>query len=123
MDPINSLSRIMEMLRRRELSQPERPGLKKNTPNKTGHSQSAPKTSLQQLEQQITARIKKLPPDEPGTTHKAAGIFIESVLAWEFGQELLQDRRFSEIIKKVETMIEHDPQLKNEMEYFLSHLQ
>lgn len=123
MDPINSLSKIMETLRRQASSGSDRLNQKQAQTKENNEVSRASKPNLKQLEQQIATRIIKLDQDDPNKFKKATKIFVESVLAWEFGTELLQDSRFSEIIKKVETTIEQEPKLKKELGELINQFQ
>jgi hypothetical protein len=48
----------------------------------------------------IVERIRALP-EEERTSPKAARIFVETVIAWEFGEQLLQDPQFTDLSKEV----------------------
>jgi len=60
--------------------------------------------SIEQLERRIMERIKALD-DDDRNSHKSSYVFVESILAWEFGEHLLKDPDFYEVINKVHQTI------------------
>jgi hypothetical protein len=62
-----------------------------------------------ELERRVIDRIRKIPADERDFTKKAGRIFVDAVMAWEFGEELLLDTEYDEMAHSVvTTLLEHD---------------
>lgn len=59
----------------------------------------------------IAQRVKALDPDDPKRGKKAFRIFLESVLLIEFGESLINDPSFYQMIDDIQYMMEKDPQI------------
>jgi hypothetical protein len=119
MDPVSHLSRIVELLRRQAPAAAGKLG-QKGKSAATGDSQAAAdRPSVEQLERQISKRIRGL--DSGKTEHKrrATRIFVESVLAWEFGDRVMSDPRFFALVDYVQTAMESDPSTDAEIRSML----
>lgn len=127
MDPVNKLTRLLEALRLQQA------GSKRS--NKTTASTDTRRSALQiedngdfhkkqgidQLSRSIRARINRLPPED-SESDKAVQIFIDSVLAWEFGEELLQSDSFSKYSKQIRAAIQSNSKLKHEFNHLINSL-
>ena len=117
MDPINSLSHISRLLRQKlaEKKIDARPRAGRKTAAEGGYYQRAAKLSAAEVRQQIRQRLQKLDPEERDG-QQAALIFVESILAWEFGDSMLEDPRFAELSREVQRSItesgEHWPRFR-----------
>jgi hypothetical protein len=112
MERINALTQIMQILQR-QLSGSETSktrATKKTTSaetNTTGQS-AISTTSIKQLETRIADRVKTINQDDDQWYNKAGRIFVDSVLAWEFGEDIVQDSRFTDMSQKIlETLNTH----------------
>lgn len=107
MDPINNLNQIMQVLRQRLAQKPEQKnrvsGSKTAADNRVTASK-AQKASTEEVIQGIARRINALSPDDRHGP-AAVKIFVESVLIWEFGDELTQDAAFSELATEVQNSL------------------
>ncbi|MCP4469626.1 MAG: hypothetical protein GY815_02880 [Gammaproteobacteria bacterium] len=75
------------------------------TRSATGSGYAKPiKASAAEIRQLIKNRIAALEPVER-ESQKAALIFVESILAWEFGDAVLEDPKFSGLSKEVQLSI------------------
>jgi hypothetical protein len=94
MDPIDSVSRAMQLLRRR-LSNPQGRA-----------SASAPETLIAadggsarpSVRESVATRLGALDADDPSYLDRATEAFVESVLLSEFGDELTNDPQFRQLI-------------------------
>lgn len=59
----------------------------------------------------IGQRVKSLDPDDPKRGKKAFRIFLESVLLSEFGDRLINDHAFYQMIDAVEQAMEQDERI------------
>jgi hypothetical protein len=112
MDPINRLNHMMEALRREMAEKAQRfdqPG----TSGKSAEASSKPqgRLSVPELKRRIQERIRAVSPDDKGQQNKARRIFLESVLTWEFGEALLLDKDFDELLDKIEKTFESSPEM------------
>ena len=59
---------------------------------------------------------------EPEERHgpRAAQVFVESVLAWEFGDEVLDDPDFVELTRQVRAAMTDDPMLWRKVQSVLA---
>jgi hypothetical protein len=125
MDPISKLSKLLETIRAQQLSDSRinsrkvsdsidltQPG-KSNNLNK--------KLTSQQLSKRIHDRINHLPTSERYGS-KAIQVFVDSVLAWEFGEDLLQSDSFFKYSDKIRDVISNDENLSHEFELFLKEI-
>lgn len=116
MDPINGLNQIIEILRQRLQQGAERIG-KRPAERKTSAraASKASKPAIEQLERRLVERLRSLDNDTAEPSRRAVRAFLESVLAWEFGEELLQDARFLEMARDIENQILSDPGLNQRL--------
>jgi hypothetical protein len=110
MEPINPLSRIIDLLRRQAVEATAKTGQKNraaaaSTPDAPSDRRQ---TTIEQLERQIGDKIRGLDRDAPNLRQRAARIFIESVLAWEFGDRIMNDPRFFALVDHVQSAMESD---------------
>lgn len=121
MDPINGLSQIMRVLRER-LAQ-KSAGSEKTSAKSDPSSpkKTAAKAAPDDIMRRIGERIRALSPDER-RSGKGIQVFVESVLVWEFGEELLQDPRFSEIAKEVQSSISENSNARDKLVSLLNQL-
>lgn len=108
MDPINPLDRLSAILRQRV----ENAGLKNKTIGAQTNAQQAGaqrNVSPEALRKRIAGAIEALDPDDPDREHKAARLFVENVLSWQFGDALLNDSRFTALVEEVQGALEQEP--------------
>ncbi|MES9938909.1 MAG: hypothetical protein ABW104_03955 [Candidatus Thiodiazotropha sp. 6PLUC2] len=129
MDSISKLTRILQTLRLQQTS------TGKAAPNKTGTTNGVKsseidasnsgelttKVDLAQLNKRISDRINRLAPDER-QGDRAVQLFIDSILAWEFGEELLQSDSFSKYSNKIQEAVKSDARLSHEFRLLLESL-
>jgi len=60
--------------------------------------------------------------NDPRQPEKARRIFLESVLAWQFGDELLIDRGFAEVVSGVQEALRAHPQVDSRLAEVLREL-
>jgi hypothetical protein len=124
MDPINGLNNIMEILRRQIADNAKR----LDHPGKTSRlgasqtGQKSGKTSPGELRALIHDRIKSLDPQETQYQHKAKRLFLESVMAWEFGNDIVRDQEFSDMIADIQETLETTPEIKRQFDGLIEQL-
>jgi len=111
MDSIDGLTKIMQIIRRQFAEGSARIGnTNRKKTSKSDLANTKPFT-VTQLEQQIAEKIKTLDPAEKDYFSKIAKIFVESVLGWEFGNQLFQDAKFNQISHQIQKEILNTPLL------------
>lgn len=123
MERIDALTQIMQVLKRK-LSDPQtentRATKKPSLPETTNsESVSISNASVQQLETRIAERVKSINRSDSQWYSKAGRVFVDSVLAWEFGDQLVQDARFSEMSQKVLQVLNGDQSIQNKLHQLL----
>lgn len=92
--------------------------------NRTGNQSAAPAAiTAEQLQIRIGRELKRLDLRSATGRRQARQVFLESVLAWDLGEQLLTDARFGFVIKDVEESIEAAPQVSQALDELLLHLQ
>lgn len=122
MDPISGLTGIMQALRQRLEKRTEK------TASSTAHGNAdkskprrAARADISELKSQIAARLSALKPEER-TSPQAARIFVESALAWEFGDEILTDPEFARLASDVQQSIDGSPETRDRFAELLKDL-
>jgi tRNA A37 N6-isopentenylltransferase MiaA len=119
---ISRLNAVMETLRR-QLSETERRSGPEKSRTSTSSSRapaSNPQRSLAQLKQRVRDRLKNIDPSDPQRQNRSRRIFIESVLAWEFGEQLLSDRKLDEFVEQIQTAMSSQPDIDQQLSELLT---
>lgn len=112
LDPVNRLNQMMEVLRREMAESSARADKGQRHSNKavTQNAVTA-KSAMQELRTRLHERLRALDPADPRRQHKAKRLFLEAVLAQEFGNELLLDRRLDDMLDSIQDTISTSPEL------------
>lgn len=81
------------------------------TPSGTQARASSQVQQQQRMSKLVGQRVKALDPDDPKRGRKAFRIFLESVLLSEFGEDLINDPGFYQMVDDVQTAMEQEPQI------------
>lgn len=122
MEAINQLDQVLRLIARQMSERASRLDAGTRTHFQTVATPSARRATLAALKIKVQSRLKALDPDDPGHSHKARRVFLESVLAWQFGNELLLDRGFEEIVAGVQEALSANPQIDHRLMKLLSDL-
>ncbi len=122
MDPIHRLDQILLVIGRQMSERASRleAGAKSSpaaTPPRT-----AKRPPLAALKEKVRERLKAIAADDPRRADEARRVFLESVLSWQFGDELLLDRGFEEIVSGVQEALRAHPRLDGQLARLLSDL-
>lgn len=116
MDPVSNLSQLVETLRRQVSPRLDRPATATKAEKNTQTSkQQHKRATAGEIQLALAQRIKVINPDDERRTHKATRIFLETVLANEFGDAFLNDPRFGELIKEVQATMEADEEVRDKL--------
>ena len=124
MSQIDGLNNIVQILRRRIADNAKKIGRsgKPSTQTKASQSSEIRKATTEELHTAIHERIRALDPDDERYTKIATRIFLESVLQWEFGEELTRDQKFSDMISEINDTIQSDQKIRQDMQAVLKQL-
>ena len=107
MSRISGLGTILERLRLRGTSAAgERPGKRSDS------AAPAARASGTSLEQTLASRLSRLDQTRPGAEQEAIAIFIETVLAHEFGEALLEQSSGRELLSQVQDAMLSAPEVR-----------
>lgn len=74
------------------------------------------------LESLIVQRIQGIEHDDPHRGRKAFRVFLESVLLSHFGEHLINDPKFYQLIDDIQMSMEADPDIRNLVDSAIEHL-
>jgi hypothetical protein len=74
------------------------------------------------LEALIEMRVKKLARDDPRRGPKAFRVFLEAVLLSHFGDDLINDAKFFQLVDDVQNAMESEPQCQRMVDSAIAHL-
>jgi hypothetical protein len=110
-EPINRLDQILQVIGRQMSERAARlDGGAKSLPA-TAPARPTRRPGLAALQSKVKQRLGALDPEDPRRADKARRVFLESVLAWQFGDALLLDRGFEEIVAGVQEALRAHPQV------------
>jgi hypothetical protein len=111
MDPVNSLSGLTELLRKRiaAAATAKRDGSGPVQRGDTRREESLERPGIDALRNRVAEAIGAIDPDDPAKKHKALRLFIESTLLWQLGSAILNDPSFSDLVTDVQNTLEGDP--------------
>lgn len=107
MDPVNGLSQALSILRQRLSEQNRTTAGRKGRPAITASHTASPATK-EEVKRKIGERIRGIP-EGKDKQRKSAQAFVEIVLAWELGDEVLNDPKFADITNEVVNTLLEDP--------------
>ncbi|MDH5731149.1 MAG: hypothetical protein OEZ58_19365 [Gammaproteobacteria bacterium] len=104
MDKISGLNNIIQIIRQQSENKTHRSKKteKASTSKTNSGNTNISNLNLDQLEQHLSERINSINKTEPNYEDKINELFIKTVLVWQFGDEILQDRKFNEMVKSIQ---------------------
>jgi hypothetical protein len=118
MDSINGLTRILHVIRRRFAEGASRSPKQDKKKIRNDEIKYTKPLTTSQLEQLIVTKIENLDRKEQDYYTKAATIFVESVLSWEFGEHIFDSSQFCEISHQIQKEILNTPDLSQKLALF-----
>jgi len=122
MDKINGLNNILAILRK-QIGGPARSKRKtEDLETKTDEKVDVATSSLEleELEKRLFDRIAALDPNDPDKQKNLTYLFVQTILTWEFGEKLLEDPGFHELVEKVSELFCSNTKLRNSLDEFLA---
>lgn len=105
MEPINSLDSLAEIIRRRANSELSAKPNSSSAINQSDIKRQAHILAKQQtvesVKLKIVEAIKLIDKNDKNRNKKSINIFVENILLWQFGEELINDSAFSQLVDEV----------------------
>jgi hypothetical protein len=107
MSGIDSVQQIVATIRA-EMASRASPALphSERMRQKNRKATDSPVLQQQRMGKLINQRVKALDPDDPNRGRKAFRIFLESVLLTEFGETLINDPKFYQMVDEIQQVME-----------------
>jgi len=123
MSKINGINGVIEVLRKKigTTSTNQSRSTSKSPDNTSGNLSTRPRNT-DELKKGISERIKDLKKDSSDFEQKATKIFLESVIAWELGEELVNDDKFDQMINDIYQSIVTNDELNNNFKLLINDL-
>ncbi len=111
MDPINRLNSLAELIRKRSASEASARRAERSSlqPRDAGPTGRAGRADVAALRNRISDAVGAIDPDDPARNQKTMRLFVENVLTWQFGDDLLNDPGFANLVTEVQAVLETDP--------------
>jgi hypothetical protein len=122
MDSVNRLDQVLQVIGRQMSERVLRLDAGIKTAASGPATRPARRAALAALKSKVQERLRALDPDDARRSDKARRIFLESVLAWQFGDELLLDRGFDEIVSGVQEALGAHPEIDARLVQLLTDL-
>lgn len=94
----------------------------KNARGAKAGKNSGPQSAGRPLDEIIIERCQAIAVDDPQRGRKAFRVFIESVLLASFGDQLINDPKFYDMVDSVQATMETEPTLMTAITSAISHL-
>jgi hypothetical protein len=115
MDPLGAVSPLMDVLRRQmseNLTKLRQSGSASGarTPPRIESRPVAPN-----VRQTLARRLRSMDPRDPQFQDKATALFVQSILTSEFGEELVNDAGFRQVIRDVALTMREEPAIAEDL--------
>jgi hypothetical protein len=122
MDPVGRLDQVLQLIGRQMAERASRLDAGTLAPSPAAVTRPSRRAAVGELKEKVRGRLRALDPNDPGRQQKARRVFLESVLSWQFGDELLLDRGFEEMIAGVQEALQSHPGLEQRLAQLLRDL-
>lgn len=126
MAEIDGLGYMLEVLRRRISANSKRTGqVSSSSQTKTKSTSNAsvkPKASVSELRQRIRERLRALPQDSGKNEEHATRVFLESVLLWEFGDDIAPNHELGDLVSNITSEMRSHPDIRRDLANLLGDL-
>ncbi len=120
-DPISRLNPALELLRQRLAEQAQRmDSPAKGVSARSGSAPAGQADGSGKLKQRLSERLAAVDAADPQRDRKRRRVFIESVLASEFGEALQNDPKTLELVERIEEAVQEHPELERQFRAALS---
>jgi hypothetical protein len=118
---ISTVGQLVSVIRAQFSSRPEFDPAKKRSASARSANQSDT-YSPENLECLIAQRVKNIERDDPNRGRKVFRVFLESILLSHFGEHLINDPKFYQLVDDVQNSLETDQEIRNLVEKAIEHL-
>lgn len=118
MDPLSNLSQVIETLRRQvNTGAPagKRPASSSTATGATSSSGAPVRAGIADLQRTIRDKVRGLDAGDAQQRRRAVRIMLENVLRWEFGDHLVNDPAFHDMLADVQKTMEGDARLNEDL--------
>lgn len=116
MDPLNSLENIAELIRRRASASNKLGGEYTDKLGKARQKHALTKQhTAESVKLKIVKAIKAIDINDVRRNQKSMSIFVESVLLWQFGDELINDPNFINLVDEVGSALLKESSILNQL--------
>ena len=121
MDKLGGISHIISIIRGQAKSDLAQSKQKISTTPDIKSPQKPKKISKDELKKNLSQKLKSIPKNTENKS-RSKDVFLESVILWEFGEQLANDPLFAEIKSKVRQTIESNPETSEKLEKLIDQL-
>lgn len=121
MDKLGNISQIIEIIRGHAKAGISETKHKKNNSTEIQSPIKPRKTSKDELKKNLSQKLKSTS-KHPDFASRSKDIFLESVILWEFGEQLANDPLFAEIRSKVRQTIDNNADASKKLEKLIAQL-
>jgi len=122
-DPINSVSQVMEALRRRMSENLETLRAQGKLPAaERSPLRAARPKSAADLRKTVMRRVGLIPETDPAFDRKTATLFVESVLLDQFGESLVNAPAFRDLVEQVSATMTQDEAIAADLRALIAEL-
>jgi hypothetical protein len=120
-DALGPLGRSIEVLRRQiaEHARQLEAGSRIGTSSSSGTPSRAAtpaRPDIEELRRRIAERMKAIDPQNGNANRRRKRVFLESALAWEFGEDALKDPSFQELVDRLEDALASHPEVEKQLQ-------
>lgn len=120
MDPVSNINQVIQTLRQRLSERAPAAGRGKASRSQdSAASGSSSQLSKTDIQRKIAEAIKSASSDDE--QHRAE-IFVERILAWQLGEDMVNDPKFTEMTKEVVATIATDRDQWQQLQNYLKQL-
>lgn len=122
MDPVSNVGQLVEVLRK-QLGESRKSTA---TPARDAPAAAAAgggaRPGIAELKKKVAEKLRRIDPDAPNARRDSVHVFLESVLLWEFGEHLMDDPKFYALLDDVQSSMEADSGLGEDLSALLASL-
>jgi hypothetical protein len=107
-EPVNSLSQVLAILRRQMSERSGKLGTRSPVAASRSPESASGSEAFLEVQRKVRERIRAIDPGDERRQSKAVRFFLEGVLQHEFGDSMLTDPAFFTLIDDVQTAMESD---------------
>jgi hypothetical protein len=118
---IDSVGRLITLIRKQLAARPPLPVTQRTPTGKAAGSGVNP-SRPENLESLVGQRIKQIDRNDSQRGRKAFRVFLESILLASFGEQLMNDPKFYQLVDDVQMSMESDPETNALVNTAIAHL-